>query len=57
MALPFQGFVSLLTPPVAMKKTCASTFKARLILELLKGEKSHSQLSSEHIIHPNQLRS
>jgi transposase-like protein len=39
-----------------MKKTYTSAFKARLVLELLKGEKSLSQLSSEHKVHPNLLR-
>lgn len=39
-----------------MKKTYTSAFKARLVLELLKGEKSLSQLASEHKVHPNLLR-
>lgn len=39
-----------------MKKTYTSAFKAKLVLELLKGEKSLSQLASEHKVHPNQLR-
>jgi transposase len=39
-----------------MKKTYTSAFKAKLVLELLKGEKSLSQLASEHKVHPNLLR-
>ncbi len=39
-----------------MKKTYTSAFKAKLVLELLKGDKSLSQLASEHKVHPNQLR-
>jgi putative transposase len=39
-----------------MKKTYTSAFKAKLVLELLKGDKSLTQLASEHKVHPNQLR-
>ncbi len=39
-----------------MKKTYTSAFKAKLVLELLKGEKSLSQLACEHKVHPNLLR-
>ncbi len=39
-----------------MKKTYTSAFKAKLVLELLKGDKSLSQLASEHKVHPNLLR-
>jgi putative transposase len=39
-----------------VKKTYSSAFKAKLVLELLKGDKSISQLASEHKIHPNLLR-
>ncbi len=39
-----------------MKKTYTSGFKAKLVLELLRGEKSLSQLASEHKVHPNLLR-
>ena len=38
-----------------MKKTYTSAFKARLVLELLKEEKSLSQLASEHKVHTNLL--
>lgn len=39
-----------------MKKHYTSAFKAKLVLELLKEEKSLSQLAAEHQVHPNQLR-
>lgn len=39
-----------------MKKTYSSSFKAPLVLELLKETKTLSQLSSEHGVHPNVLR-
>ena len=39
-----------------MKKTYTSAFKAKLVLELLKGDQSLSQLASEHKVHPNLLR-
>jgi len=39
-----------------MKKQYTSAFKAKLVLELLKENKSLSQLAAEHKIHPNQLR-
>jgi transposase-like protein len=39
-----------------MKKTYTSAFKAKLVLELLKGEKSLTQLASEHKVHQNLLR-
>ena len=39
-----------------MKKTYTSAFKAKLVLELLKGDKSLTQLASEHKVHPNLLR-
>jgi transposase len=39
-----------------MKKTYTSAFKAKLVLELLKGDKSLSQLASEHKVHANLLR-
>ena len=39
-----------------MKKTYTSAFKAKLVLELLQGEKSLTQLASEHKVHPNLLR-
>ncbi len=39
-----------------MKKQYTSAFKAKLVLELLKENKSLSQLAAEHKVHPNQLR-
>ncbi len=39
-----------------MKKIYTSTFKAQVVLELLKEEKSLAQLSSEHGVHSNVLR-
>jgi transposase-like protein len=39
-----------------MKKQYTSAFKAKLVLELLKEQRSLSQLAAEHKVHPNQLR-
>ena len=39
-----------------MKKIYSSVFKAQVVLELLKEEKSLAQLSSEHAVHANVLR-
>ena len=39
-----------------MKKHYSPAFKAKLVLELLKQEKSLSQLASEYQVHPNLLR-
>jgi transposase-like protein len=39
-----------------MKKQYTSSYKAKLVLELLREEKSLLQLASENSIHPNQLR-
>jgi putative transposase len=39
-----------------MKKHYTAAFKAKLVLEKLKEEKTLSQLASEHQVHPNQLR-
>jgi transposase-like protein len=39
-----------------MKKSYTATFKAQLVLELLKETKTISQLSSEYGVHPNVLR-
>jgi transposase-like protein len=39
-----------------MKKQYTAAFKAKLVLELLKEEKTLSQLAAEHQVHPNQLR-
>ena len=38
-----------------MRKTYSAEFKAQVVLEVLKEEKSISQLSSEYGVHPNQL--
>lgn len=39
-----------------MKKHYTAAFKAKLVIELLKEEKTLSQLASQHQVHPNQLR-
>ena len=39
-----------------MRKTYTSAFKAQVVLELLKEEKTLAQLASEHGVHPNMLR-
>lgn len=39
-----------------MKKTYSTAFKAKLVLQLLNGDKSLSQLASEYKVHPNLLR-
>jgi transposase len=39
-----------------MKKVYTSAFKAQVVLELLKEEKTLAQLSSEHSVHANVLR-
>jgi transposase len=39
-----------------MKKHYTAAFKAKLVVELLKEEKTLSQLASEYQVHPNQLR-
>ena len=39
-----------------MRKHYSSTFKAQVVLELLKEEKPLTQIASEHGIHPTQLR-
>lgn len=38
-----------------MRKTYSAEFKAQVVLEILKEEKSISQLASEHGVHPNLL--
>ena len=38
-----------------MRKRYTEEFKAQIVLEILKEEKSISQLASEHGIHPTQL--
>ena len=39
-----------------MQKTYTATFKAQIVLELLKEEKTQVQMASEYGVHPNQLR-
>ena len=39
-----------------MKKVYTATFKAQLVLELLKETKTISELSAEYQVHPNVLR-
>lgn len=38
-----------------MKKSYTAAFKAQMVCELLKEEKSVNQLAVEHSVHPNQL--
>lgn len=39
-----------------MRKTYTSEFKKRVVLEILKEEKSIAEIASEYEIHPTQLR-
>ena len=39
-----------------MRKSYTPTFKAQVVLDLLKEEKTLAQLASEHGVHPNMLR-
>jgi transposase len=39
-----------------MKKVYSATFKAQLVLELLKETKTISELAAEYQVHPNVLR-
>ena len=39
-----------------MKKSYSASFKAQVVLELLKETKTLSQLTTEHGVHPNVLR-
>jgi len=39
-----------------MKKSYTATFKAQVVLELLKETKTLTQLTTEHGVHPNVLR-
>jgi transposase len=39
-----------------MRKTYSAAFKVKLVQELLKENKSLSQLATEHKVHPTQLR-
>jgi putative transposase len=38
-----------------MRKHYSPAFKAQVVLELLKGEKTIAQIASEHQVHPTQL--
>jgi putative transposase len=38
-----------------MRKSYSGEFKAKVVLEILKEEKTISQIASEYEIHPNQL--
>lgn len=38
-----------------MRKKLEPSFKARVALETLRGEKTLAQLSSEYAVHPNQI--
>ena len=39
-----------------MRKRYSAAFKAQVVQEMLKEDKTMSQLASEHGVHPNQLR-
>ncbi len=39
-----------------MRKTYTAHFKAQVVLDLLKDEKTLAQLAAEHGVHPNMLR-
>ncbi len=39
-----------------MRKSYDATFRARVALESVKGEKTLAELSSEFSVHPNQIR-
>jgi transposase-like protein len=41
---------------IMTKKTYTSAFKAQVVLEILKEEKTSAQLASEYGVHPNLLR-
>ena len=38
-----------------MRKHCSATFKARMVQEVLKGERTIAQIASENDVHPNLL--
>ncbi|MCC9296762.1 transposase [Clostridium sp. WLY-B-L2] len=38
-----------------MRKNYSSEFKARLVLEVLRGERTLSEIASENQVHPNML--
>jgi putative transposase len=40
---------------IKKRKTHDSTFKAKVALEAVKGEKTIAQISSEYGVHPNQI--
>ena len=42
--------------PIMTKKTYTSVFKAQVVLDILKDQKTAAQLASEHGVHPNLLR-
>ena len=39
-----------------MRKSYDATFRAKVALEAVKGEKTLAELSSEYSVHPNQIR-
>jgi transposase len=39
-----------------MRKQYSAAFKARVVKELLKGEKTLAQIASEYEVHPTQLK-
>jgi len=41
---------------VNMRKSYDATFRAKVALEAVKGEKTLAELSSEFSVHPNQIR-
>jgi len=41
---------------VNMRKSYVATFRAKVALEAVKGEKTLAELSSEFGVHPNQIR-
>src|SRR5437016_4529086 len=42
--------------PTMTKKTYTSAFKAQVVLDILKDQKTMAQLASEYGVHPNLLR-
>lgn len=38
-----------------MRKTYSGSFKAKVVLEILKEEKTISEIASQYLIHPNML--
>lgn len=39
-----------------MRKSYSASFKARVALEAIKGERSLSEMTSKYEVHPNQIR-